>query len=56
MSAEYNVRGKKTVALSDLYTALLALALGAVCSTAAFVALRCLVQYETVLKIVEVTR
>ena len=40
--------GKKTIAASNLYTAILALATGAVFATAAFVAFKCFVDYETI--------
>ena len=41
---------------SNLYTALLALACGAVAATAGFVAFKCYSVYETLLKIVENVR
>jgi len=54
MSPNGGVHSKKMVVFSDIYTALLALALGVVCGTAAFVTFKCLAQYETILKIVQV--
>ena len=56
MSPDNNIGGKKMVAISNIYTALLALALGAVCGAAVFVAFKCLTQYETIFKIVQVGR
>ncbi len=46
----------KIKALSNLYTALLALACGAVAATAGFVAYKCWFVYETLFKIVENVR
>ena len=43
--------GKKSVAMSNLYTAILALAVGVVIATAAFVAYKCFNDYETIFKI-----
>jgi len=43
----------KVKASSNLYTALLALACGAVAATAGFVAYKCFFDYGTLLKIVE---
>jgi hypothetical protein len=45
--------GRKIKASSNLYTALLALACGAVATTAGFVAYKCWFVYETLLKIAE---
>ena len=56
MSAKSNVGGRRMAVISNIYTALLALALGSVCGTAAFVAFKCLMQYDTILKIVQVGR
>ncbi len=47
---------KKTIAVSDLYTAVLALATAVVVATAVFVAVRCYLDYETIFKIVEAAR
>lgn len=47
---------KKTIAVSDLYTAILALAASVVLATAVFVAYKCYVDYETIFKIVEAAR
>jgi len=55
MSSDGNVRGKKAVPM-DIYTAFLALALGAVCSTAVLVVFKAMAHYETILKIVQVGR
>ena len=55
MSPDGNVRGKKAVPM-DIYTAFLALALGAVCSTAVLVVFKAMAHYETILKIVQVGR
>jgi len=54
MSPKSNIRGKKIVVISNIYTALLALALGAVCGAAVFVAFKCLTQYEVIFKIAQV--
>ena len=43
---------KNSNAMSDVYTAMLALASGVVLATAIFVAFQCYSQYETVFKIV----
>jgi hypothetical protein len=51
MSALETTTGK-VKASSNLYTALLALACGAVAATAGFVAYKCWIIYETLLKIV----
>lgn len=51
MSPEVPIRGGKTVARNNIYTALLALAFCAVLATAAFVAVKCYVQYGTIFKI-----
>ena len=56
MSAGNNVRSRKIPIFSNIYTALLALALGAVGATAGFVVFKCLTQYETILKIVQIGR
>ena len=37
---------------SDIYTAVLALAVGVVLATAVFVAVRCYMDYETIFKII----
>lgn len=42
---------KKTIAVSDLYTAVLALATGVVLATAGFVAYQCHMDYGTIFKI-----
>ena len=47
---------KNTIAVSDLYTAVLALAAGVVLATAVFVAFQCKVDYGTIFKIVESVR
>ena len=47
---------KKTIAVSDLYTAVLALATGVVLATSVFVAYQCKMDYGTILKIVESVR
>lgn len=52
MSALQTTTGRVKVS-SNLYTALLALACGAVAATAGFVAYKCWFDYETLLKIVE---
>jgi len=51
MSAREQIRGKKIKALNNLYTAILALALGIVFATAVFVTLKCYFQYGTIFKI-----
>jgi len=45
---------KKMLVFSNVYTALLAIALGAVIATSAFVALMCLAQYSTFFKIAQI--
>ncbi len=45
------IRGGKIIAANNLYTIILALALGAVATTAAFVAYTCYFQYGTIFKI-----
>jgi hypothetical protein len=55
MSALQAANGKAK-ASSNLYTALLALACGAVAATAGFVAYKCYLFYETLLKVVENVR
>jgi hypothetical protein len=47
---------KKTIAPSNLYTAVLALATGVVLATAVFVAFKCFTDYGTIFKIVEAAR
>lgn len=49
-------RGKGIKAPNDVYTTLLAMALGVVCATAALVAVQSYLQYNTLFKIVEVMR
>ncbi len=44
---------KKMTAVSDVYTAILALATLAVILTSAYVAVRCWFDYETLFKIIE---
>lgn len=43
--------GKKIIASNNLYTAILAVAVGVVLATAAFVAYKCYVQYETIFRL-----
>ena len=51
MSAELTPRGPKAaVPSNNLYTAILALALCVVLSTAVFVAFKCYIQYNTIFK------
>ena len=47
---------KKSIAVSDLYTAILALAGGVVLATAIFVAVKCSTDYGTIFTIVESAR
>ena len=47
---------KKPIAVSDLYTAILALAGGVVLATAVFVAVKCHLDFGTIFKIVESAR
>jgi len=56
MSPEGKIGGKRIPVISDIYTALLALAVGAVCGAAGFVVFKCLTQYETIIKIVQAGR
>ena len=51
MSPEAQIRSAKPAAMSNLYTALLAVAFVVVLATAAFVAVRCYFYYETLFKI-----
>ena len=51
MGADKVNRGRNISISSNVYTAMLALALGAVCATAALVAFKCFVQYETIFRI-----
>jgi hypothetical protein len=51
MSPDRQGRGEKVTAPSNLYTAILALALGAVVASAAFVVYMCYSQYNTVFRI-----
>ena len=51
MSADKANRGSKAGISSNVYTAMLALALGAVCATCALVAFKCFIQYETIFRI-----
>jgi hypothetical protein len=51
MSPDGQDRGGKVTAPSNLYTVILALALGAVAASAAFVAYICYSQYSTIFKI-----
>ena len=44
---------KKQIAVSDLYTAILALAAGVVLATAIFVAVKCNMDYGTIFTIVK---
>jgi hypothetical protein len=46
---------RRPIVISDLYTAILALATCVVFATAVFVAVKCLSEYGTFLKIVEVS-
>jgi hypothetical protein len=51
MSPNGQIGGRRTVAASNLYTIILALALFAVVATAGFVAYKCYFQYGTIIKI-----
>ncbi len=51
MSPDGPSRGGKATVFSNLYTAILALALGVVVVTAVFVAYKCYFQYNTIFKI-----
>ncbi|MHC4364571.1 MAG: hypothetical protein ACYSTJ_03800 [Planctomycetota bacterium] len=51
MSPNGQISGRKTVAPSNLYTIILALALFAVIAAAGFVAYKCYFQYGTIIKI-----
>jgi hypothetical protein len=53
MSPDGAASGQKGFSISNVYTALLAMALGAVCATAGLVVFKCFVQYGTVLKIIQ---
>ena len=47
---------RKPVVISDLYTAVLALATGVVFATAVFVAIKCQMDYSAIFKIMESAR
>ncbi len=47
---------RKPVAISDLYTAVLALATAVVFATAVFVAIKCQVDYSAIFKITDLAR
>ena len=51
MSPEAPIRSIKPEATSNLYTVILAMALGAVLATAAFVAVKCYFDYNTLFTI-----
>jgi hypothetical protein len=51
MSPEAPIRNIKPAAMSNLYTALLAVAVGVVLATAAFVAVKCYFDYNTLFTI-----
>ena len=51
MSPEAQIRSPKPEAMSNLYTAILAVAFGIVLATAIFVAVKCYFDYETLYKI-----
>jgi hypothetical protein len=51
MSPEAPIRGAKPEAMSNLYTALVAVAFGIVLATAAFVAYKCYFDYGTLFQI-----
>jgi hypothetical protein len=51
MSPDAQIRSTKPAAMSNLYTALLAVAFGVVLATAVFVAVKCYFIYETLFKI-----
>jgi hypothetical protein len=51
MSPEAQIRGTQPEAKSNLYTALLAIAFGAMLATAAFVAYKCYFDYGTLFQI-----
>ena len=51
MSPEAQIRSAKPAAMSNLYTALLAVAFGIVLATAVFVAVKCYFDYQTLFKI-----
>ncbi|HSV27712.1 MAG TPA: hypothetical protein VLH60_07450 [Sedimentisphaerales bacterium] len=48
MNPEPNVRTGKPAVFSDIYTALLALALAVVVGTAVFMVIKCLTEYDTI--------
>jgi hypothetical protein len=51
MSPNRQIRGGKVIAIDNLYTVILALAFCVVFATAAFVAFKCYLQYETIFNI-----
>ncbi len=51
MSPNMRIRGGKVIAIDNLYTVILGLAFCVVLATAAFVAFKCYMQYETIFNI-----
>lgn len=51
MSPNMRIRGGKVIAIDNLYTVILGLAFCVVLATAAFVAFKCYIQYETIFNI-----
>lgn len=51
MSPDMRIRGGKVIAIDNLYTVILGLAFCVVLATAAFVAFKCYMQYETIFNI-----
>ena len=47
---------KKTAIPNNIYTAILALAMGVVLATAVFVAYKCYADYDTIFKVMEAAR
>lgn len=51
MSPDNQIHGRKAASVSNLYTAILALAVGVVLATAIFVTYKCYFQYNTIFSI-----
>lgn len=52
MTAKSAITGRKMAIASDVYTAILALAVGVVVASCCFVAIKCYLEYGTIFKIV----
>ena len=52
MAAKSAIRGRKVAVASNVYTAILALAVGVVVASCCFVAIKCYFEYGTIFQIV----